>query len=388
MKRTNIVSVSWGDHLAFGEQDGRLDRPDRLRRRMETWKTELGASVIHWRELRSRLDGYFFSQDETRPRKGSAPPTHWDDFAEICAAGHALEFRVYLYVTLFDEGWPLPSRRERETSYHNAQHARHVSWQSAFSRENPEFTVVDRAGRRRQWGVLSLAYPAVREHFLHRFLGLLSDYDFDGLFVCLRSQSRPADDADEFGFNPPVRDDFRQRTGLDLLNDPFNRQAWRDLRGGYLTRFLTELRAALDRRGLRLAVGVPRGRIMGPPLGNQTLEWSKWIEAGLVDDLVIDQDSSRCPSTWLDLWPMHRGRGYLGPDPGGQTHPPLEEELQNEYLPHLAGRATRLYLARQWHPRSEPIEAALLRNPAVSGLVFSSFRFDNPGPVSRGDWRR
>ena len=39
----NIVSVSWGDHLSFGEGDGRLDTPEKLRRRMPVWRDELGA---------------------------------------------------------------------------------------------------------------------------------------------------------------------------------------------------------------------------------------------------------------------------------------------------------------------------------------------------------
>jgi hypothetical protein len=384
----NIASVSWGDHLAFGEADGRLDTPAALWRRVQAWKAELGVACLYWRELRSRLDGYFFAGDETRPIRGGKPPVEWNDFAEVCTVAHAHGLRAYLYVTLFDEGWPLGSRAEREVSYHNAMHARHVSWQSAFSRENPEFTVVDRAQSKRQWGVLCLGYPAVREHFRRRFLNLLQGYDFDGLFVCLRSQSRPADDADEFGFNEPVQSDFHCRTGLDLLSDGFDRQVWRDLRGGYLTLFLSELHESLNRQGIRLSVGVPRSSVLGPPLGNMTLDWPRWIRLSLVDELVIDQNSSRCPSTWLDLWPMHRGRGYLENYLDGDGRPSLEVDLSEHYAPLLSGRNNRLYIARQWNPRSEVEERRLLENPAVSGLVFSSFRFDNPGPLARGDWRK
>ncbi len=44
--------------------------------------------------------------------------------------------------------------------------------------------------------------------FSRRFKRLLAAGDFDGLFVCLRSQSLPADVADQFGFNRPVHDEF------------------------------------------------------------------------------------------------------------------------------------------------------------------------------------
>jgi hypothetical protein len=50
---TNIVSVSWGDHLIFGEGDGRLDTPEAVQRRMHCWREELKATTIHWRVPRS-----------------------------------------------------------------------------------------------------------------------------------------------------------------------------------------------------------------------------------------------------------------------------------------------------------------------------------------------
>src|SRR5919197_4390015 len=108
--------------------------------------------------------------------------------------------QVSLYVSLFDEGWPLAPPRIRAVSHHNVMHGQHVSWQSNLTRSNPEWIAIDRQ-RRRQWGVVSLSYPEARRAFIDRWLALLDDTAFDGLFVCLRSQSRPADHADQFGFN-------------------------------------------------------------------------------------------------------------------------------------------------------------------------------------------
>ena len=42
-------------------------------------------------------------------------------------------------------------------------------------------------------------------------------------------------------------------------------------------------------------------------------------------------------------------------------------------------------MARQWDERSKT-EEALLSGTGLNGLVFSSFRFDNPKTVARGDW--
>jgi hypothetical protein len=295
--------------------------------------------------------------------------------------------KAYLYVSLFDEGWPLLPKRIREKSYHNAMHFQHTSWQSTFSRENPEYTLTDRSGRQRQWGVLCLAHPEVRNHFCSRFLNLLQNTEFDGLFVCLRSQSRPADFADQFGFNEPVRQDYLTSYGCDICSQDFDLQAWRDLLGEYLTTFLSELRDGVNRTGLRLAVGGPRSDVLGPPMGNTTLYWRDWVKRGIIDELVINQNSSQCPSMWHQLWPMHRGYGYLQNYLDDHNMPPLLDHLSSDYEAVFKEQPADLYVARQWDERSRVEEKGIVAQPAVKGLVLSSFRFDNPGPVSRGDWR-
>jgi hypothetical protein len=120
-------------------------------------------------------------------------------------------------------------------------HYQHWSRQSRFTREHPEFVMVNRNGDTRQWGVPCLAYPEVRKYYQDRYLNLLDGYDFDGLFVCLRSQAKLAEFADQFGFNEPIRNDYKKRYGKDILKQDFNLKKWRDL-GGYLTELLTELK--------------------------------------------------------------------------------------------------------------------------------------------------
>jgi hypothetical protein len=293
--------------------------------------------------------------------------------------------KAYLYVALFDDGWPLLPKGIREISYHSARHHHHVSWQTGFSRDNPEYALVDRSGGQRQRGVLCLAYPEVRSHFCNRFLDLLEGTDFDGLFVCLRSQSRPADFADKYGFNEPVRQDYLGRYGRDILTEDFSLQSWRDLLGGYLTAFLAELREALNHKRVRLAVGAARGDVLGPPLGNTTLQWRDWVKRELIDELVINQNSSQCPSMWHQLWPMHRGYGYVQNYLDGYNMPPLLEHLSADYEPVFQDQDVELYVARQWDERSEVEEKSILAHKDVKGLVFSSFRYEIAGPLSRGD---
>jgi len=386
-KPRNIVSVSWGDHLTVGEGDGRLATLGALQRRMERWRDELGAAILHWRIIRSYIKGHYYAaKGYKHPFRAQDRGLGWPFLEAVPQFGHGMGMKAYLYVSLFDEGWPLAPKRVREVSYHSAKHHHHVSWQTAFSREHPEYAVIDRRGELRQWGVLCLAYPEVRSHFRNRFINLLRATEFDGLFVCLRSQSRPADFADQFGFNEPVRQDYSARYGRDIKTEDFDLQAWRDLLGEYLTTFLSELREALSQKGLRLAVGTPRGDILGPPLGNTTLQWRGWVKRGIIDELVINQNSSQCPSMWHQLWPMHRGYGYLQNCLDRYNMPPLLDHLSSEYIPVFKGQPVDLYVARQWDERSEEEESRLLAQPIVKGLVFSSFRFDNPGPLARTIW--
>ncbi|HLF88764.1 MAG TPA: hypothetical protein VI451_07475 [Anaerolineales bacterium] len=382
----NIVSVSWGDHLIFGEGEGRLDTPVAVYHRMQCWREELNATTIHWRVPRHDLDGKFYSAKDYPQTQVESGQVEWDYAQIIPTIAHRLGMRAYLYVSIFDEGWPLPPKRVREKSYHNAMHGQHITWQSNFNRQNPEYTVVDRIGENRQWGVMSLSYLVVRSFFRERFSQMMANTSFDGLFVCLRSQSRPPDFADRFGFNEPIRQEFLKRYDRDILTEDFDLQAWRDLQGEYLTQFLRMAKTDLKKRGLRLGVGAPRGDIVGPPLGNVTLPWRDWIASGVVNDLVVNQNSSRCPSMGHDLWPMHRGYGYVQNYLDGHNLPALEEHLENTYAPVFSGQNTAcLYVARQWDARNEEEEGLLSGLPGVSGLVFSSFQHDHPGATER-DW--
>jgi len=386
---THIVSVSWGDHLIFGEGDGRLATPEAVWRRMKHWREELGAKIVHWRVPRTQLEGRFYRAKGYPRTQEEREQVNWNYREIVPKIAHRLGMQVYLYISIFDEGWPLPPKRVRAKSYHNAMHGQHITWQSDFSRQNPEYTLVDRTGDHRQWGVMSLSYLVVRAYFRERIENLLANTRFDGLFICLRSQSRPAVFADQFGFNEPIQQAYLRRYGRDILTEDFDLQAWRDLQGEYLSQFLREIRTDLRKRGTRLAVGAARGDVLGPPLGNTTLAWREWIQEGLVDELIINQNSSKCPSMWHDLWPMHRGYGYLQNYLDGHNMPLLLEHIDETYAPVVRApnpAGVRLYVARQWDERSEEAEAALMGHPAVSGLVFSSFRHDNPKAIERGNW--
>jgi len=354
---------------------------------MKVWHKKLGVDTIHWRVPKASLAGEYQQADNYPTTIPKRAQTDLNFFKHVPEIAHKQGLRAYLYVSLFDDGFPLGSEQERQESYHNQMHGQHITWQSNFSSRHPEYALADRTGEKRQWGVLCLAYPQAREHLIRRFRGLLERGEWDGLFLCFRSQSHPAVYADQFGFNKPIRQDYKARYGREIDKQDFEIQYWRDLRGEYLSQMVIEVRQLTDDMKVRLALGLPRGEVLGPPLDNRTLSWRNWVREGLIDELIINQNSSVCPSMWHQLWPMHRGYGYLQNYLDGHNMPPLIEQISETYAPVISRNGhTQLFVARQWDHRSEIEERTLREHPVVSGLVFSSFRFDNPKAVDRGDW--
>ena len=389
--KNNIISVSWGDHLTAGKGDGLLTTVELLRKRMKIWRDELGVTALQWRHQRDQhTEGVFTAApgaDMTDQIK-SQLQIEWDDFTVVPRIAHELGLKSFVYATIYDEGRPLMSEKEREVSYHNKGHGQHRAWQSHITIENPEYLLTDRALQKRHWGVMSMAYPEVRNHLLERLLKLINGYEFDGLFICFRSQSRPPDFADEFGFNQPIRDEFLSRYGQDIWVDEFDKGLWRDLQGEYLSQFVESVSEGVRSLGKEFSIGCARGDVLGHPLGNVSLQWRDWVNKRVVDQLVINQNSAVCPSMWIDLWPMHRGGGYIQDYTSGEGMQQLGEQLTNEYLPVIKGKSTELYVARQWSNPDVEEEARISGHDAVSGIVYSSFRYDNSHLIAEheGDW--
>lgn len=320
-----ILLVSYGDDFVVFHGDAKLDTPERIGRSMKRWRDTFGITTVYWRTGAWFLRNYCISVRSSLTRywtQADAVFSRFDPYRAAAADAHRLGLKIFAYTTIFDEGSPPSVLYGGGTPF---------PWQSRFTRDHPEYLVVDRTGTKRQYGVMEYAYPQVRAYKLKELTDFLDRYDYDGVYLCTRSHSKPAQRADEFGFNDPVVRAFRQRYGVDLRTEPFDVQAWRNLRGDFLTRFLREVRRELNRRGKRLAVGVPQGDILGPPYGNMTLDWRTWVKERLVDRLVIGIYSG----DWH--YPSLRGhdreRGYLVSGPEHWGLPPAGQALERIYRP-------------------------------------------------------
>ncbi len=165
--------------------------------------------------------------------------------------------------------------------------------------EHPEFIPTDRIGLRKQGGMMSYAYPEARAAVVRSFDEFLTAHPYyDGIWLYTFVENFDQQFEDEFGFEPPLVEEYRKRYGVDLRTAPFDKQKWYDLKGEYFTQFLRELRAVFNKHGKKLAVTLDPTRLDRPvpwlaggaqlrPTGRFTIEWKKWIDEGLVDELNL-----------------------------------------------------------------------------------------------------
>jgi hypothetical protein len=184
-----------------------------------------------------------------------------------------------------------------------------------FFDQHPEYRLVAPDGSRTLR--LSLAYPEVRRRYLELFREAMA-YGVDGIAVIF-TRNFPF-----VGWEPPVVESFRQKTGLDprALRPPDDEKFFRH-QAAYVTEFVREIRALLDeeqkrRGGDRLILAAVIGgnppahpyRPAEPKMERATLEFGwdvrRWIADNLTDyvalhpwrALEVTDDEVRGLSSW------------------------------------------------------------------------------------------
>ena len=203
----------------------------------------------------------------------------FDMLAAVTEDAHSLGMEVVPWITLSDEGIP-------EVSY------------TEFASTHPEFLMQDREGKRYDRS-LSFGYAEVRAYRI-ALIRELQEYGTDGVFLDFTRwlwkshvQARGCSLVDDksaclFGYDDPVIQDYREKTGRDPYEIPNGDTDWVRFRAEATnTRFLRELRSALPGYPL-YAYFLPRGF-----LSEMLLDVPGWIKEGLVDAL--------CPCAVTDV---------------------------------------------------------------------------------------
>lgn len=339
----NGVNVSWGDHIMIYEKTARLDTPEKIRTAMGLWKKHLGAGHIFWRVSGITLERDYVRYAKSISRYWQVTRRIFSEFDPVkvaVEAAHAKGLKIYAYLCIFDEGCPPTVLYGHSTPF---------PWQSKFTIAHPEYLATDRTRTKRHWGVLEYGYAEARRYKVAQLKWFIDKYDFDGLYVCTRSHSPPAERADRYGFNEPVVQAYQQRHGIDILKEDFDLEQWRRLRGENLTQLFRDLRAALP-SGKKVLAAIPRGRYIGPPYGNLYLDWETWVGEKLVDGLVVGVISGK----WL--YPNQKltdkQKGYLSSQEEGIGMRTKREDIAEVYAPVCAKHDAALFLSgvgdREW----------------------------------------
>ncbi|HYF35989.1 MAG TPA: HEAT repeat domain-containing protein, partial [Prosthecobacter sp.] len=173
--------------------------------------------------------------------------------------------------------------------------------ESRLRLQHPEWVPIDRHGFRRQGGPIELAYPEARKALVDLHAAEMRRVGYDGLVFLTYLENYSLRFQDEFGFSPPIVDEFQKRVRQDLLKVPFSRTAsredWLRIRGGFVTDYLRELKAELakDRRQLGLFVDPHDIRQPQPwnvpetmrTAGAHHMDLETWVRDGVVDLLAV-----------------------------------------------------------------------------------------------------
>ncbi len=117
----------------------------------------------------------------------------------------------------------------------------------------------------------------------------------DGLSVRLNSHGGCNDEPDEYGFNEPILEEYRQRFGVDALEDDLVTQRLPRIRGERVTAFLRETAQKVRRAGRKMQIHMhpdafrpnpsPRERYWS--LTNIHYDWQTWLTDGLADGSIM-----------------------------------------------------------------------------------------------------
>ena len=360
--------ISTGDNHWLGSSLP-IDTPGAIDASFQFMKA-LGVRRVYWRGLEAAtwVDGhaerpescryYQFWQWLRRLYREVRP----DQLAVAAARRHGME--IWGVATLVDWGSQADVPPFADYPFNS---------ESRLRLEHPEWVPVDRYGVLRQGGPISFAYPEARRALVDLHLKFMLQDGYDGMTFLTYAENHSMRFQDEFGYNEPVVDAFRERHGIDIRFEDWTRFASRDdwirLRGEYLTEFLRELKAELNKHGRKLGVvlqswdphkpqpwNVPQLMLTA---GHIYLDLETWARDGIVDELETYgycDSGMQARATRNVLW-LTRDTSTSVSLITSSPHADFWEEFREERVPMIAAwHDEAMNLARAGVP-DQPVEA-------------------------------
>lgn len=206
------------------------------------------------------------------PERIGMPADSEKIFAYAVEQAHANNIQVYADIPVF-------GKRERDEPFVQAN-TDEIFARRADGSINPHF--------------FSPANPRVRAYRIGILLEVLKHYPVDGIqldFIRWEVDTHTISElktiCSQYGFSDDVLNAFRKRYALSADYVPSAEdERFVQERADYVTLFIEELHAALDRSGVDLPVGVYNSNIYGVQASLRSVgqDWAAWEEKGLVDE--------------------------------------------------------------------------------------------------------
>lgn len=287
-----------GDHLWVTTKEP-VDSPATINAMFEWMSDTYGIDRMYWRDT-SIWDDNFTIGEQTQSECDLWKWVHrllhdvpgYASAATDAAHEHGME--MWLYAGLFEAGVQPDVGTVGSSTYMFEDNIRVL---------NPGKAPLNRWGDRQQPGMLAFCYPEVRTELVNRYLAKMNSRGYDGINFYTYVENRGIRYENEFGFDQPVVDKFHATySGVDLRTANSNTLSadqlkyWYKCQGEFVTTFLTELKAALKVQNKRLSVILdPNDPDYPQPSWGETLrgtgkiemDWKKWIDDGIVDEIWV-----------------------------------------------------------------------------------------------------
>lgn len=174
---------------------------------------------------------------------------------------------------------------------------------------HPQFRLWDRAHITSMTGIVEYGEPEVRAEHVRRVDAMFKSEwkPYAGIFMHTYVENCEAHFTDEYIYSDFAVADFQKRYGVDVRTQPFDLAAYYEMRGGYITQYLRELRPIFQRHGKKLAIILnsenlewPQAWLAGRAVwpkeekapytlqqGRLKMDWRTWVKEGLVDELHV-----------------------------------------------------------------------------------------------------
>jgi len=246
--------------------------------------------------------------------------------------GHELGLKVIIWLDIFDDGVP--------------------GFRSKFLEENPRCHWTARDGKTHFRGLMSYAWPEARAFRVAQAKELL-DLGADGIHCSTSAHSRhlrSVQEADFYGFEQPVVDEYRRRFGVDIRTaEDFDRDAWHDIKGDMMVQLYRDLADLCHGRGKELWIGLQLGKhthlSANPYFGTNVVarysnHWKRLVDERIADAIIVG-DYELMSSGKKD--PYWQAKTDVAPREGED----LYGWAAREYLPYCAGK-TKVFLFGEW----------------------------------------